>query len=121
MALRKAVLAALAALAFAIPASAHHSNAMYDPNAMTSVDGTVKEFNFTNPHSWIYVTVTDDSGAEIDWALETSSTRSLMERGWTPQTLNPGDRISATFRPMRDGSPGGELQSITLADGRTIE
>jgi hypothetical protein len=113
-------LAAITAVAAALPAWAHHSNVMYERERTLSVTGTVKEFTFMNPHSWLYVTVTDADGQTKLWALESSSTASLLRRGWTRETVKPGDPISATFRPMRDGSLGGELESVTLADGRTL-
>jgi hypothetical protein len=113
-------LATVATVAAALPAWAHHANVMYEREKTLSVNGTVKEFTFMNPHSWLYVTVTEANGETKLWALESSSTASLLRRGWTRETVKPGDAVSATFRPMRDGSLGGELESVTLADGRTL-
>lgn len=113
-------LAAVSAVVFALPAWGHHSGVMYEPMKTLTVDATVKEFSWVNPHSWLYIIVTNESGQSNEWALETSSTGSLLRRGWTAQTLNPGDKISATFRPMKDGSPGGELESVTLENGQTL-
>lgn len=112
--------AAVSAIAFALPAWAHHSAVMYDRDLTLSLEATVKEFNITNPHSWLYVTVTEENGQTREWALETSSPASLARRGWTQDTLEPGDQITVTFNPMRDGSLGGELESVTLSDGQTL-
>ena len=121
MSLKLLSLAAVCAVAVALPAWAHHADVMYERDTTLSVEGTVKEFTFMNPHSWLYVAVTDANGQTRLWALESSSTASLLRRGWTRETVKPGDAVSASFRPMRDGSLGGALESVTLPDGRTLE
>ena len=121
MSLKLLSLAAISTIAVVVPAWAHHAAVMYERDKTLSVQGTVKEFAFMNPHSWIYVVVRDANGQTKEWALESSSTASLIRRGWSRDSIKPGDAISATFRPMRDGSPGGELESLTLADGRKLE
>lgn len=120
MSLKLLSLAAVSTVAVALPAWAHHSDVMYEREKTQSVEGTVKEFTFMNPHSWLYVVVADANGQTKLWALESSSTASLLRRGWTRETVRPGDAISASFRPMRDGSLGGALESVTLADGRSL-
>ena len=120
MSLKLLSVAAVSAVAFALPAWGHHSGVMYDRDETLSVEATVKEFVITNPHSWLYLIVTDENGQTNEWALETSSPASLARRGWTHETLTPGEEISVTFRPMRDGSLGGELETVTLADGQTL-
>ena len=120
MSLKLLSFAAVTTVAVALPAWAHHADVMYERDKTLNVAGTVKEFTFMNPHSWLYVTVTEANGQSKLWALESSSTASLLRRGWTRETVKPGDAIKATFRPMRDGSPGGALESVTLADGRTL-
>ena len=120
MSLKRLGLAAVSAIAFTLPAWGHHSAVMYDRDQTLSLEATVKEFNVTNPHSWLYVTVVDESGQIREWALETSSPASLARRGWTQDTLEPGEQITVSFNPMRDGSLGGELESVTLADGQTL-
>jgi hypothetical protein len=120
MPLKPLGLAAISAFAFALPAWGHHANVMYDGGRTLTVEGTVKELNLINPHSWLYVVVTDGSGRNVEWALESSAAGSLLRRGWTREKVKPGDKISATFHPMKDGSLGGELESITLASGETL-
>jgi hypothetical protein len=114
-------LAAISILAVGLPASAHHAAVMYERDRTLSVSGTVREFNFINPHSWLYIVVRDANGQTREWAIESSSTASLMRRGWGRDSIKPGDTVSVTFRPMRDGSPGGELETLTMADGRKLE
>jgi len=120
MSLKLLSLAAVSTIAFVLPAWGHHSGVMYDRDNPLSLEATVKEFVITNPHSWLYLIVTDETGQTHEWALETSSPASLARRGWTQETLTSGEEISVTFRPMRDGSLGGELETVTLADGQTL-
>jgi hypothetical protein len=118
-----ALLAALAAtLAPALPASAHHSFAMYEPTKKLTFKGTIKSFVWTNPHVVVSILVQpDDGGAAQEWALETTSPGVLTRAGWTRQSLKPGDRVSVTLSPLRDGSHGGSLDSVTLLDtGQTL-
>jgi hypothetical protein len=121
MSLKRLGLAAICTIAASLPAWAHHAAVMYERDKTLSVQGTVKEFAFMNPHSWLYIVVRDANGRTTEWAIESSSTASLLRRGWGRDSIKPGDAITATFRPMRDGSPGGELESLTLADGRKLE
>jgi hypothetical protein len=110
----------LAVLAFAVTASAHHSFAAFDQEKAVTVVGTVKEFQWVNPHSWIQMMVTDDKGTEVEWSIEMSSPTSLLRRGWKPKTLKPGDRITVVGHPLRDGRPGASFVSATLADGTKL-
>lgn len=109
------MLAALAGVAS--PALAHHSFAMYEPTKTLTFKGTVKTFQWTNPHVVIWVLVQPDSGgAAEEWSFETTSPGVLTRAGWTRQSIKAGDRVSVTFSPLRDGSHGGGLNSLTLLD-----
>jgi hypothetical protein len=113
----------LAAVASAgSPAVAHHSFAMYEPTKTLTLKGTVKSFQWTNPHVVVWVLVQPaDGGAVQEWSLETTSPGVLTRNGWTRQSLKAGDRVSVTFSPLRDGSRGGGLNSVTLLDtGQTL-
>ena len=99
---------------------AHHSFAAFDMARTDTLKGVVKEFQWTNPHSWIQMMVTDASGTAVEWSIETSSPSSLLRQGWKPKTLKAGDQITITMHPMRDGRPGGSLITVTLADGTKI-
>ena len=113
-------LVTLAAAAVAAPAVAHHSYAMFDAAKTTAVEGTVKQFQWTNPHSWVYVTVTDAAGQPVDWAIEMGAPNGLVRQGWTPKTLTPGMKVKVTMHPLRDGKPGGQFMSATLPDGKQL-
>jgi hypothetical protein len=104
------------------PAVAHHSFAMYEPTKTLTLKGTVKSFQWTNPHVIVWLVVQpEDGGAVQEWSLETTSPGVLTRAGWTRQSLKAGDRVSVTFSPLRDGSRGGGLNSVTLLDtGQTL-
>jgi hypothetical protein len=106
----------------ASPAVAHHSFAMYEPTKTLTFKGTVKSFQWTNPHVIVWILVQPDGGgAPQEWSLETTSPGVLTRAGWTRQSLKAGDRVSVTFSPLRDGSRGGGLNSVTLLDtGQTL-
>lgn len=113
----------LAAMAGAgSPVVAHHSFAMYEPTKTMTFKGTVKSFQWTNPHVVVWILVQPDGGGAVqEWSLETTSPGVLTRAGWTRQSLKPGDRVSVTFSPLRDGSRGGGLNSVTLLDtGQTL-
>ena len=99
---------------------AHHSFAAFDMAQTMTLAGVVKEFQWRNPHSWIQLMVKDASGNDVEWSIETSSPSSLIRQGWKPKTLKPGDQITITAHPLRDGRPGGSLISVTMADGTKI-
>jgi len=113
-------LAGLAILLCASPLFAHHSFAAFDLSQTTTLKGVVKEFQWTNPHSWIQLMVTDASGKQVEWSIETSSPSGLLRQGWKPKTLKAGDQVTITMHPLRDGRPGGSLMTVTMADGTRI-
>jgi hypothetical protein len=108
------------ALAVAAPASAHHSGSMFDRTKEVKFDATVKELQWTNPHAWLEVMVADASGKETQWSFEMGVPNSLARRGWSPRIVKPGDKVTVTGRPLKDGRPGGHLVSLALADGRVL-
>jgi hypothetical protein len=110
-------LAAFAAIALAAPASAHHSFSMFDAEKTVTLKGTVKEFEWTNPHSWLRVMVTDDSGTPREWALEMGSPLQQQRVGWKPDSVKPGDQVTVTIHPLKDGSRGGQFVFATLPSG----
>jgi hypothetical protein len=106
----------LAVTAVAAPASAHHSFAMFDRDKTVVIDGTVKEFQFTNPHSWLEIDVPTATG-KAHWSLEMNNLVGLRRVGWRAKTLKPGDKVKVTMHPMRDGSASGQLLTVTLPNG----
>ena len=110
----------LVTLAASSSTGAHHSFAMFDMQKQVEVHGTVKEFHWTNPHSWLVLTVRDASGKVTDINIESHPPGALFGLGWKRADLKSGDPVTVTLFPMRDGSPGGSLVRIVLADRREL-
>ena len=111
----------LAASALATPALAHHSFAMFDSEKAVTMSGTVKEFEWTNPHSWIHLMVQDAAaGKSLEWSIEMASPAQQAQRGWKADTVKAGDKISVTIHPLKDGSRGGQYMSVVLPNGQTL-
>ena len=113
---RALLFALLVPVSMPVAVQAHHSFAMFDSNKVTVLDGTIKLFQWVNPHAVIWIDVPDGKGASTVWALEMTGPGPLRRMGWTPQSLKPGDRVSARLHPLRDGRPGGQFMQITLSD-----
>jgi hypothetical protein len=108
--------AALVASAVAAPVVAHHSFAMFDTRSEVTLNGTVREFQWTNPHGWLQVVV-PRGGSSVEYSIELGSPNSMSRRGWRRTTFKPGDKVTAVINPMRDGSPGGALVYALDAQG----
>jgi hypothetical protein len=93
---------------------AHHAFAMFDTSKEVTLDGTVKEFQWTNPHAWVQILVKDSSGKEVEWSIEGSSPNNLSRFGWTRTSVKPGDRAQIVIHPMKSGQIGGSLVKITV-------
>ena len=104
----------------AAPAVAHHSGAMFDRAKKVTLIGTVKEFQYTNPHSWLQVLVTGPDGKTVEWGFEAEGPSTLLRAGIKAKTFKPGDKVTVIGSPMRDGRPAGSLISVTMADGSVI-
>jgi len=102
------------------PADAHHSFAMFDASQTTTVVGTVKAFEMVNPHGWLRVMVSDPEGRVSEWSMEMGGPGQLERQGWSKDTVRPGDKVTVRMHPLRDGSYGGQLLSVTLANGQVI-
>ena len=109
-------------LAGIFPAFAHHSPAPFDRTKEVTLKGTVKEFRWQNPHTWIEVNVPNEKGGgETLWAFELTSPTYLVRAGWKSNTLKPGDKVTISGRPLKSGEAGSAIfTSVTLADGRTL-
>ena len=101
-------------------AFAHHSFAQYDAGRSVTIEGTIVEYNWVSPHSWIVLAVQDESGESVEWTLELESVGNIYRRGWRPDTIKPGDHASFDIAPMRNGMPGGGVRTGTLDDGTTL-
>lgn len=108
-------LAALGALLCATAALAHHSTAMFDFTKTTEIKGTIKSFEWTNPHTWTVVTV-----GNAEYGLEGMSPNYLSRNGWSKRTLKMGDKVTLKVHPLKDGRKGGFMVSVTLPDGKVL-
>ena len=116
IALACAIVAGLAAPA----AHAHHSYAMFDRSKTVTLNGVVKQFQWTNPHSWIQLTVPGEAGATDEWSIEMGSPFELLRVGWTTTTVKVGEKVSIQIHPVKDGTKGGGFVSGTDADGHAL-
>jgi hypothetical protein len=103
--------------AFAV---AHHSPAVFDRSQRVTVTGTVREFTWQNPHSWIHLDVADDASETTSWTVEMNPATLLARGGWRASSLKPGDEISVIVHPLRNGERGGQFISVTLPDGKVL-
>src|SRR5580658_4438449 len=115
----KSLRVALFVLLAAVPVMAHHGGAGYD-DKMQVITGTVKQFQFTNPHSWIQVDVKDDTGKVVEWSLEWGSPNSLAREGVHPSTFPVGAKASFKLHQAKNGTPVGLFQAAKFDDGTTV-
>jgi len=100
--------------------SAHHSAIGYDRNADVELTGTVREFQYTNPHSWLFVQVMDKAGQTVDWGFEAEGPSTLLRAGIKVSLLKPGEKVTVKGHPLKDGRPAALLVSVTKADGSVL-
>ena len=101
-------------------AVAHHSAAAFDQTTEKVITGTVKKFDYSNPHTWVWLDVPNDQGGVETWGVEGMSPNYLNRRGWTRTTLKPGDKLTITVRPMKNGEKGGMWVSAKRPDGEVL-
>ena len=105
------------------PALAHHSGAMFDRTKTVELSGTIKQYQFANPHVWIEVVVPgkkSKDAAPVQWSIEGEGPAIMVRMGLGPSVLKTGDKVTIKAHPLRDGRPGGSFISITLPDGKVI-
>ena len=112
------VAAELASLVAA--AAAHHSGAGFDQSKVVEITGTIKEFQFKNPHTWIQLDVDDPAKGKVEWSVEWGSPNQLGRQGYRPSTFPPGEKVSIRLNPMHNGSPAGGFVGAKFPDGTTI-
>ena len=110
----------LTAILAAPPAIAHHSFAMFDREHTVTMKGTVKAWEFTNPHSYLQVMFPDPQGKAKEWSLETVSVNQLVRKGFRQNTFRPGDTVTVVFHPLKSGAPGGELVRTTASADNSV-
>ena len=118
--MKKVLFGAALVLACSVPVLAHHSPAAFDRTKEVKLVGTVKEFRWQNPHTWIEVLVPDEKGKEVLWGVELTSPTYLVRAGWKSNIIKPGDKVTVVVNPVRSGEPAGIFRSLTLADGRVL-
>ena len=117
---------ALLASLFAVcgPLWAHHGNSAYDEEHWIDITGRVTEFVWSNPHCQIFLDVKDDKGAVVNWAIESQSPGILRRNSWTRTSVKPGDQLTITLAPAKNGAPvgfsGNQKGKIVFADGRVL-
>ena len=106
---------ATAVLATALPAAAHHSFAMFDYSKNVTLTGTIKEFQWTNPHAWVQLVVKDPAtGKDVEWSIEGGSPNMLARTGWKRTSLKAGDKAAIVMHPLKSGEMGGSLVSASV-------
>jgi len=103
-----------------MPLQAHHSTAMFDDQREITVTGTIKEFQYTNPHSWLIIDVTNDDGSVTTWGFEAEGPTTLTRSGIRKSTLPPGTKITITGHPMKDGRSAAAWVVAELEDGTVL-
>jgi hypothetical protein len=103
-----------------LPMLGHHSAAMFDNTKVQELTGTVKEFQWTNPHIWIQVYVTNAAGTKEEWSIEGGGPNTLSRQGWRPTSFKAGDVVNLRINPMRDGTHAGLFVGVKFADGKTL-
>ena len=105
-----------------LPALAHHSYTMFDMEKSVTLEGMVKEVQWTNPHIWVQLLVKDAAtGKEVEWSIEGASPNMLARAGWTRHSLNAGDKAMVVLHPVKEGGKGysGSLAAVTV-NGKKI-
>jgi Family of unknown function (DUF6152) len=115
-----AALGSLAVLV-AAPSFAHHSAVMFDDAKEVTLTGTIKEFQYTNPHSWLLVDVKNDDGTVTTWGFEAEGPSTLARAGIRKSDFTPGTQITITGHPMKDGRPAAAWLHATRADGKEFD
>ena len=121
MHMRIIALAAAASLLFcAGPAMSHHSNSAYQVDQIITLTGFVKEWRWTNPHTWLHLTVDDEKGGKVEWAVEGRAPGVLGRVGWDRFVLKPGEKVTVHASPAKDGSHVGIIARVTKEDGTIL-
>jgi hypothetical protein len=119
--MRKILAIALAGalMVMALPGAAHHSGSMFDDKKVVTLKGVVKEFQYTNPHSWLIVDVTNDDGSTTTWGFEAEGPSTLLRAGIKKSDFAPGTKITISGNPLRDGRPAGYwIKAVREEDGK---
>ena len=103
-----------------VPLVAHHSTINFDAGKEITMEGTVTEWVWANPHCFLIFDVPDDNGGVVHWIAEGSNPPGMARRGWSDQSLKPGDEITVTVEPVKNGRPLGRILQVVLPNGQTV-
>lgn len=103
------------------PLWAHHGGAAYDSSKSLVVKGTITDWIWANPHCWLKFDAKDDKGSVAHWTAEVSNPSDMVDRGWSKFTFKPGDEVTITMHPMKNGQPIGRITQVMLANGQTLK
>lgn len=117
---RSAIIVSAALSLAATVSFAHHSSAMFDKQIVRHVTASVIEFQWTNPHVWIQISIENEAGEQEEWSIEGLGPNSLSRKGWRRNSFKAGEIIEIKFNPMRDGSPAGGFIGAKFENGETI-
>ena len=112
--------AAIGLAIFCLPLFAHHGAASFDTTKKLTLKGTVVEWFWANPHCFLRFDVKDESGQTVQWVVEAQSGPNILPLGYTKQTFKPGDQVTVTLTPVRNGKPLGRLLYVVLANGKKL-
>ena len=112
---------AAALVGFSAAGPAHHSFSMFDMKTTKTLAGTVKQFEWTNPHTWLWIYVPNEKGEMEQWGIEGMSPNYLGRRGWSKNTLKAGDKVTLEIHPLRNGEHGGTFLNVTLPGGKVMK
>jgi hypothetical protein len=107
-------------LVYAASLTAHHSNSAYKVEQVETLVGVVKEWRWSNPHTWLYLTVDDPKSGKVEWAVEGRAPGVLGRAGWDRTILKPGEKVTVHMSPAKDGSKVGIIARVTKEDGTIL-
>ena len=116
----RAFVAAAIAVLTSTTLAAHHGNASFDTSKQLTLKGTVTEWIWANPHCFLKIDATDDTGSVRNWALETQNPTAMTQHGWSRKAFNIGDQVTVVLEAVKNGAPIGRIVKITLANGSTL-
>jgi hypothetical protein len=111
---------AMGASVFSLPSFAHHGYAAYDTDKKVTIKGTVTQFFWANPHCVLQLDVTDDHGQVVHWGAETENPTTMTRQGWTKDSMKPGDQVTVTVLPVKNGKPIGRIVEVVLSNGQKL-
>jgi len=108
-------------LSVSMPLFAHHGTAAFDTSKKLVLKGVVTEWFWSNPHCLLQFDVKDDSGQVVHWIAETQNPVTMVNGGWSKQAMKPGDEVTVTLIPVKNGKPIGRIKLVTLPNGTTLD